>query len=83
VSLCVSAADFGLAKMYGVPLRPMTPKVVTLWSVHVVDTPSTVLLCWGFVFCPFFSLLSLMVLVSLNTTTRDVLERDVSVTRKN
>lgn len=28
---CVKIADFGLAKMYGVPLRPMTPKVVTLW----------------------------------------------------
>jgi len=28
---CVISADFGLAKMYGVPLRPMTPKVVTLW----------------------------------------------------
>jgi len=27
----VCLADFGLAKMYGVPLRPMTPKVVTLW----------------------------------------------------
>jgi len=31
VCVCVCAADFGLAKMYGVPLRPMTPKVVTLW----------------------------------------------------
>jgi cyclin-dependent kinase 10 len=28
---CVKIADFGLAKKYGVPLRPMTPKVVTLW----------------------------------------------------
>ena len=24
-------ADFGLARLYGYPLRPMTPKVVTLW----------------------------------------------------
>ncbi|KAF9164616.1 Cyclin-dependent kinase 10 [Actinomortierella ambigua] len=24
-------ADFGLARMYGTPTRPMTPKVVTLW----------------------------------------------------
>jgi len=33
IILCVGvrSADFGLAKMYGVPLRPMTPKVVTLW----------------------------------------------------
>ena len=84
MSLCVSAADFGLAKMYGVPLRPMTPKVVTLWSVHVVDTPSTVLLCWGFVFCPFFSLSVFCgVCLSVKNTTNDVLERDTSVTRKN
>ena len=31
-------ADFGLAKTYGVPLRPMTPKVVTLWYADVVDS---------------------------------------------
>lgn len=24
-------ADFGLARPYGTPFRPMTPKVVTLW----------------------------------------------------
>ena len=40
IILCVGvrSADFGLAKMYGVPLRPMTPKVVTLWwddAVHL------------------------------------------------
>ncbi|XP_032834830.1 cyclin-dependent kinase 10 isoform X1 [Petromyzon marinus] len=28
---CVKIADFGLARAFGVPLRPMTPKVVTLW----------------------------------------------------
>lgn len=28
---CVKIADFGLARAYGVPLQPMTPKVVTLW----------------------------------------------------
>jgi len=28
---CVKIADFGLARWYGIPLRPMTPKVVTLW----------------------------------------------------
>ncbi|XP_039619380.1 cyclin-dependent kinase 10 isoform X2 [Polypterus senegalus] len=28
---CVKIADFGLARTYGVPLKPMTPKVVTLW----------------------------------------------------
>lgn len=28
---CVKIADFGLARAYGVPLKPMTPKVVTLW----------------------------------------------------
>ncbi|XP_015262206.1 PREDICTED: cyclin-dependent kinase 10 [Gekko japonicus] len=28
---CVKTADFGLARAYRVPLRPMTPKVVTLW----------------------------------------------------
>lgn len=25
------AADFGLARTYGMPPQPMTPKVVTLW----------------------------------------------------
>ncbi len=28
---CVKIADFGLARLYGIPLKPMTPKVVTLW----------------------------------------------------
>ncbi|XP_024591266.1 cyclin-dependent kinase 10 isoform X1 [Neophocaena asiaeorientalis asiaeorientalis] len=28
---CVKTADFGLARAYGIPLKPMTPKVVTLW----------------------------------------------------
>jgi len=28
---CVKIADFGLAKKFGVPMKPMTPKVVTLW----------------------------------------------------
>uniref|UniRef100_A0A667WX45 Cyclin dependent kinase 10 n=1 Tax=Myripristis murdjan TaxID=586833 RepID=A0A667WX45_9TELE len=28
---CVKIADFGLARMYGIPLQPMTPRVVTLW----------------------------------------------------
>nr|XP_056718871.1 cyclin-dependent kinase 10 [Euleptes europaea] len=28
---CVKTADFGLARAYQVPLKPMTPKVVTLW----------------------------------------------------
>ncbi|XP_062032409.1 cyclin-dependent kinase 10 isoform X1 [Lepus europaeus] len=28
---CVKTADFGLARAYGVPVKPMTPKVVTLW----------------------------------------------------
>ena len=28
---CVKIADFGLARYYGLPLKPMTPKVVTLW----------------------------------------------------
>ncbi|XP_077423653.1 cyclin-dependent kinase 10 isoform X3 [Vanacampus margaritifer] len=28
---CVKIADFGLARMYGVPQQPMTPRVVTLW----------------------------------------------------
>merc|ERR1719397_259582 len=28
---CVKIADFGLARLYGLPLKPMTPKVVTLW----------------------------------------------------
>ncbi|XP_054566701.1 cyclin-dependent kinase 10 isoform X3 [Eptesicus fuscus] len=28
---CVKTADFGLARAYGIPVRPMTPKVVTLW----------------------------------------------------
>lgn len=29
--LSPSTADFGLARAYGVPVKPMTPKVVTLW----------------------------------------------------
>ena len=28
---CVKIADFGLARYFGLPLKPMTPKVVTLW----------------------------------------------------
>ncbi|NXI94516.1 CDK10 kinase, partial [Psophia crepitans] len=28
---CVKIADFGLARTYGMPPQPMTPKVVTLW----------------------------------------------------
>ncbi|GAB6020762.1 Cdc2- kinase [Chamberlinius hualienensis] len=28
---CVKIADFGLARTYGIPEKPMTPKVVTLW----------------------------------------------------
>lgn len=28
---CVKIADFGLARKYGLPVKPMTPKVVTLW----------------------------------------------------
>ncbi|XP_077374262.1 cyclin-dependent kinase 10 isoform X4 [Festucalex cinctus] len=28
---CVKIADFGLARMYGVPQQHMTPRVVTLW----------------------------------------------------
>ncbi|XP_066098552.1 cyclin-dependent kinase 10 isoform X1 [Saccopteryx bilineata] len=28
---CVKTADFGLARAYGIPVQPMTPKVVTLW----------------------------------------------------
>ncbi|XP_023332318.1 cyclin-dependent kinase 10 [Eurytemora carolleeae] len=28
---CLKIADFGLARYYGVPLKPMTPRVVTLW----------------------------------------------------
>ncbi|NXT58826.1 CDK10 kinase, partial [Pluvianellus socialis] len=28
---CVKIADFGLARSYGMPAKPMTPKVVTLW----------------------------------------------------
>ncbi|KAG5839808.1 hypothetical protein ANANG_G00208920, partial [Anguilla anguilla] len=28
---CVKIADFGLARVYGIPQKPMTPRVVTLW----------------------------------------------------
>lgn len=28
---CVKIADFGLARRFGEPVRPMTPRVVTLW----------------------------------------------------
>lgn len=28
---CVKIADFGLARMNGIPMQPMTPRVVTLW----------------------------------------------------
>uniref|UniRef100_A0A4X2LZF6 Cyclin dependent kinase 10 n=1 Tax=Vombatus ursinus TaxID=29139 RepID=A0A4X2LZF6_VOMUR len=33
---CVKTADFGLARAYGVPVKPMTPKVVTLWAVGCI-----------------------------------------------
>lgn len=26
-----STADFGLARWFGIPARPMTPRVVTIW----------------------------------------------------
>ena len=29
--MCCFAADFGLARKYGVPMKPLTPRVVTLW----------------------------------------------------
>ncbi|XP_038070476.1 cyclin-dependent kinase 10-like isoform X2 [Patiria miniata] len=28
---CLKIADFGLARTFGIPFRPMTPRVVTLW----------------------------------------------------
>lgn len=31
LEFCNILADFGLARWFGVPLRPMTPHVVTLW----------------------------------------------------
>ena len=31
LSLLMFAADFGLARKYEIPAKPMTPKVVTLW----------------------------------------------------
>ncbi|XP_032245647.1 cyclin-dependent kinase 10 isoform X2 [Phoca vitulina] len=31
---CVKTADFGLARAYGIPVKPMTPKVVTLWFLR-------------------------------------------------
>ncbi|XP_012891111.1 PREDICTED: cyclin-dependent kinase 10 [Dipodomys ordii] len=34
---CVKTADFGLARAYGVPVKPMTPKVVTLWWATAAD----------------------------------------------
>ncbi|XP_009296446.1 cyclin-dependent kinase 10 isoform X1 [Danio rerio] len=33
---CVKIADFGLARVYGIPLQPMTPRVVTLWAVGCI-----------------------------------------------
>lgn len=39
--ILLSAADFGLARMYGIPQKPMTPRVVTLWWVSA-DTLSSV-----------------------------------------
>ncbi|KAM9816554.1 cyclin-dependent kinase 10 isoform X2 [Syngnathus typhle] len=33
---CVKIADFGLARRYGVPQQPMTPRVVTLWAVGCI-----------------------------------------------
>ena len=29
---CVKIADFGLARWYGLPLKPMTPKVTSQWT---------------------------------------------------
>ena len=72
VCMCVSAADFGLAKMYGVPLRPMTPKVVTLWLVHVADTYT--------LFCHTAASAGLLYLLVFlyfcPSVTRDILRRD-------
>ncbi|XP_034880461.1 cyclin-dependent kinase 10 isoform X6 [Mirounga leonina] len=31
-----STADFGLARAYGIPVKPMTPKVVTLWAMGCI-----------------------------------------------
>lgn len=39
--ILLSSADFGLARMYGIPQKPMTPRVVTLWWVSA-DTLSSV-----------------------------------------
>ncbi|KAM6324802.1 cyclin-dependent kinase 10 isoform 2-T2 [Podargus strigoides] len=33
---CVKIADFGLARTYGLPPKPMTPKVVTLWAMGCI-----------------------------------------------
>ncbi|XP_045746489.1 cyclin-dependent kinase 10 isoform X3 [Mirounga angustirostris] len=33
---CVKTADFGLARAYGIPVKPMTPKVVTLWAMGCI-----------------------------------------------
>lgn len=54
-------ADFGLARMYGIPQQPMTPRVVTLWWVstrpvgHIYrKCPFSLILfmfLWGWVCC--------------------------------
>ena len=39
-------ADFGLARKYGVPMKPMTPKVVTLWYVILIFALFTKPMCF-------------------------------------
>ncbi|XP_057257960.1 cyclin-dependent kinase 10 isoform X2 [Pezoporus wallicus] len=43
---CVKIADFGLARTYGMPPKPMTPKVVTLCAVPYAGTEH-LSCCWG------------------------------------
>ena len=33
IYMVIITADFGLARRYGLPMKAMTPKVVTLWYV--------------------------------------------------
>ncbi|KAM9756015.1 cyclin-dependent kinase 10 isoform 2-T2 [Dama dama] len=50
---CVKTADFGLARAYGIPVKPMTPKVVTLWYrapellLGTTTQTTSIDMCWG------------------------------------
>ncbi|XP_051548039.1 cyclin-dependent kinase 10 isoform X2 [Myxocyprinus asiaticus] len=59
---CVKITDFGLACVYGIPVQPMTPPVVTLWyrapELHLGTKTQTAALDMWAVGCIFDELLA-------------------------